>query len=82
MLHARASEWYEKNGRVTAAVDHALRCEDYDRAVSLVEKNIFQMMDNSELVRQSELVSKLPVSVLQSTTGINHRQRMAACLYR
>ncbi len=65
-LHARASEWYEKNGRVTAAVDHALRCEDYDRAVSLVENNIFLMMDNSELVRQSELVSKLPVAVLQS----------------
>lgn len=65
-MHTRASEWYEKNGFITAAVDHALRCEDYDRAVALVEKNIFQMMDNSELIRQAELVSGLPVSVLQS----------------
>lgn len=65
-MHSRASEWYEKNGYITAAVDHALRCEDYDRAVTLVEKNIFQMMDHSELIRQSELVSKLPVTVLQS----------------
>jgi LuxR family maltose regulon positive regulatory protein len=65
-LHARASEWYEKNGFITAAVDHALRWEDYGRAVALVEKNIFQMMDNSELIRQAELVSELPVSVLQS----------------
>ena len=66
MMHARASEWYEKNGYITAAVDHALRGEDYDRAVLLVEKNIFQMMDSSELIRQSELVSKIPESVLQS----------------
>jgi LuxR family maltose regulon positive regulatory protein len=65
-MHARASEWYEKNGFITAAVDHALKGEDYDRAVALVEQNIFQMMDNSELIRQSELVSELPVSVLQS----------------
>ncbi|TFG66525.1 MAG: hypothetical protein E4H27_09860, partial [Anaerolineales bacterium] len=65
-MHARASEWYEKNGYITAAVDHALRCGKYDRVVALVENNIFRMMDNSELIRQSELVSNLPVSVLQS----------------
>jgi LuxR family maltose regulon positive regulatory protein len=65
-LHVQASEWYEKNGFITAAVDHALRSESYDRAVALVEKNLFQLLDQSELLKQSELVSQLPGTILHS----------------
>ena len=62
----RASKWYEKNGSVTAAVDHALRARDYERTVALIENNLFKIMDHSELMRQSELISNLPVEILHS----------------
>ncbi len=36
-LHLRASEWYQRNGRPSAAVRHALAAEDYERAADLIE---------------------------------------------
>jgi len=66
LLHSRASEWYERNDSITAAVDHALRSEDYERTVGLIENNLFRIMDHSELLRQSELISTLPAEILHS----------------
>jgi LuxR family maltose regulon positive regulatory protein len=37
-LHVRASEWYEQNGDRSAAIDHALAGEDFERAAALVER--------------------------------------------
>jgi LuxR family maltose regulon positive regulatory protein len=36
-LHRRASEWYERNGLVAAAVDHALSSGDFERATRLLD---------------------------------------------
>ena len=36
-LHRRASDWYEREGNLPAAVHHALLCEDATRAAELVE---------------------------------------------
>jgi LuxR family maltose regulon positive regulatory protein len=36
-LHHRASEWYEQNGFVDEAIDHALRGEYFERAAYLIE---------------------------------------------
>jgi LuxR family maltose regulon positive regulatory protein len=36
-LHCRASDWYEGEGMIADAVDHALLAEDYDRALRLIE---------------------------------------------
>ncbi len=35
-LHRRASSWYEQNGSMEEAIDHALQGEDFDRAASLI----------------------------------------------
>jgi LuxR family transcriptional regulator, maltose regulon positive regulatory protein len=39
-LNARASHWYERNGDPSAAIDHALAAEDFERAADLVERAI------------------------------------------
>ena len=39
-LNARASDWYERNGDPSAAIDHALAAEDVERAADLVERAI------------------------------------------
>jgi LuxR family transcriptional regulator, maltose regulon positive regulatory protein len=38
-LNRRASEWYERNGFVSDAVQHAFQAEDQERAVRLIEQN-------------------------------------------
>lgn len=37
-LHARASAWYERNGCLPEAVDHARRAGDLERAAALIEE--------------------------------------------
>jgi LuxR family maltose regulon positive regulatory protein len=37
ILHRRASEWYEQNGFIDEAIDHALRGEYFERAAYLIE---------------------------------------------
>jgi LuxR family maltose regulon positive regulatory protein len=39
-LHVRASDWFERNGDESAAIDHALAAEDFERAAALVERAI------------------------------------------
>jgi LuxR family maltose regulon positive regulatory protein len=64
LLHSKASEWFEDYGEITLAIDHALQSGNYDRTVNLVEKNLFRILDHNELLKQSELVSKLPAEIL------------------
>ncbi len=35
-LHCRASEWYEENGLLEEAIDHAIAARDFDKAADLV----------------------------------------------
>jgi LuxR family maltose regulon positive regulatory protein len=37
-LNVRASNWYERDGDRSAAIDHALAAEDFERAAELVER--------------------------------------------
>ena len=39
-LNVRASAWYERNGDLSEAIDHALAAEDFERAADLVEPAI------------------------------------------
>ena len=36
-LHRRASNWYDQQGFRTEAIDHALHCADYERAIELID---------------------------------------------
>jgi LuxR family maltose regulon positive regulatory protein len=38
-LHGRASRWFERQGLAPEAVQHALAAEDWDRAISLIERH-------------------------------------------
>jgi LuxR family maltose regulon positive regulatory protein len=38
-LHHRASQWYEQNGFVSEAIQHALAAGEQDRAAQLIEQN-------------------------------------------
>ena len=43
-LHQRASEWYEQNGMVNEAIQHALEGADYETAVRLIEIHAMDLL--------------------------------------
>ena len=49
-LHRCAAEWYEQNGFVPEAVQHALAAKDYQLAVRLIESNAMAMLMRGEAV--------------------------------
>jgi LuxR family maltose regulon positive regulatory protein len=65
-LHRRASEWYEKNGLITKAANHAFTAGDVERVVHLVEGNALAMMDQGELKALVRWLDALPDEDLRS----------------
>jgi LuxR family maltose regulon positive regulatory protein len=51
ILHRRACEWYEQNGFIDEAIEHALRAKDFERAARLVEEHADAMWQHGEHAR-------------------------------
>ncbi|MBK9121903.1 MAG: hypothetical protein IPM16_02090 [Chloroflexi bacterium] len=65
-LHQRASQWFEQNGLLSEAIDHALAARDHSRAAALIqgiaELLIWQRAEHNTLLGW---LKALPDSVLQ-----------------
>lgn len=69
-LHARASKWYEQNGLKDEAVDHALRAEDYVRAVYLIERDVNTIWAYGEYAKVGRWLAGLPDELVFSRPGL------------
>jgi LuxR family maltose regulon positive regulatory protein len=49
-LHAKASAWYEGQGLITEAIEHALKVPDPDEAARLMEKVALEMLLRGEVI--------------------------------
>jgi LuxR family maltose regulon positive regulatory protein len=65
VLHRRASDWYEKNGLIAEAVNHALAAGDIERAACLVEGNVIAVMDHGELATLIGWLDALPEEMVR-----------------
>ncbi len=65
-LHSRASVWYEKNGFTDQAIEHALRAQDFERAVDLIEELADTLWGRGEGIKLRDWLLKLPVELLFS----------------
>ncbi len=63
-LHRRASRWYEENGDIGAAIDHALEDSDLTRAAALVEQHV-TLLYQGEVTMVLGWFDRLPDAVLQ-----------------
>ena len=70
-LHHKAMGWFEENQMITDAAEHAIRGEDYESAIAIIENNIYHLMDYSEILRQSEQISQLPENILHTRPGLS-----------
>jgi LuxR family maltose regulon positive regulatory protein len=59
-LHNLASKWYEENGFADEAITHALRAEDFERAINLIEKHIDTMWAQGEYAKLRRWLLRLP----------------------
>lgn len=65
-LHRRASLWYEQNGYVEAAIEHALGAGDIERAADLVETNAEWTMMRGEMATLKGWLSQLPEVIVRT----------------
>ncbi len=62
-LNQKASDWYEENGDPRAAVEHAFKAQDAQRAADLIERHLTERWQKADLEFLS-LVNHLPMEVL------------------
>ena len=65
-LHRRASDWYEQNGDLTEAIQHAMAGEDFDRAADLIELAIPALRQARQDATVRRLLEALPDSVVEA----------------
>ena len=65
-LHLKASIWYEAQGLLADAVEHALAAGDLDRVLDLVEGNAIAMMDHGQLGTLRGWLDALPDNLVLS----------------
>jgi LuxR family maltose regulon positive regulatory protein len=59
-LHQRAIQWYEQNGMIAKAVEHALLIKDYPQAASLVSQVVEELWGRGEHVTLLNWIGALP----------------------
>jgi LuxR family maltose regulon positive regulatory protein len=63
-LHARASQWYEKNGIIADAVYHAIASRDWERVVTLIKNTSNTLMKRGEVTTLASWIKALPEEVV------------------
>lgn len=69
-LHRRASVWYEQNGFVAEAIDHALSAGDLERAAHLVEQAAEATLMRGETVTFLRWVEALPGDLVRARPAL------------
>jgi LuxR family maltose regulon positive regulatory protein len=65
-LHRRASRWYEENGDIQAAIDHALQDTDFTQAARLIEQHALPKLYQGEVTMVVGWFNRLPEAILDS----------------
>jgi LuxR family maltose regulon positive regulatory protein len=65
-LHLRASAWYEGEGLIAEAMDHALAATDYVRAADLIERHYKETVWLGEFALVRKWVEALPKALVRS----------------
>ncbi len=66
-LHTLAIQWYEQNGLIDEAIDHALRAEDFERTVYLIEQHVDAMWMQGEYAKLRRWRLRLPDELVLSS---------------
>ena len=65
-LHRRASEWYEQNGFIDEAIEHALRGEYFEWAATLIEDKFGDDYEQGDQVILRRWLAEMPAELVYS----------------
>lgn len=66
-LHRQAADWYERQGLLGEAIDHALSARDFERASSLIEQAAMTtLFGNTQWATLLSWMQSLPTEVVQA----------------
>jgi len=63
-LHRRASQWFEGNGNIHSAVEHALQASDLTQAAHLIEQHTLPKLYQGEVAKVVGWFDRMPEEVL------------------
>ncbi len=66
VLHRRASQWFEENGDIQAAIDHALQDTDLTQAARLIEQHALPRVYHGEVTMVVGWFDRLPDAIMES----------------
>ncbi len=69
-LHTRASLWFEQQGLLPEAVDHAFAARDYERAATLIEPILYPMFNRGTHATVRRWLQALPEEVLYARPSL------------
>jgi LuxR family maltose regulon positive regulatory protein len=69
-LYSRASAWYEQNGYLAEAIDHALAAQEYERAADLIEQVADATLMRSEVSTLTGWIEMLPDDLVQARPSL------------
>jgi LuxR family maltose regulon positive regulatory protein len=65
-IHLRASDWYELNGYLSEAIDHAREADDTERMLDVIEEHALAMLSQGEMRKVRGWFNKLPEPVIRA----------------
>ena len=73
-LHQQASLWFEENGWITEAIEHAFSANDEERAARLVARHGFQVWSRGEATTFLHWLERLPANTFKDypKLGLNY----------
>ncbi|MGE5223756.1 MAG: hypothetical protein ACM3PY_15065, partial [Omnitrophica WOR_2 bacterium] len=72
-LHRRASAWFEENGFLDEAIQHAFKAKDFENAARLLEQSVYTSLTHGELATLLARIQAIPEDIL--------RGRASLCVY-
>ncbi len=74
-LHHRASRWFERQGLVPEAVQHALAAEDWERAIGLIEQHSLTIAVGGSVDPAAGWLAALPEHLIATHPLLNRLQK-------
>ncbi len=69
-LHQNASHWYQQNGLVEDAIQHALAAKDWEWAARLMEMHVTAYLEQGQLATVLKWIDSLPSASLRSRPAL------------
>lgn len=64
ILHCRASEWFEHEGMIEEAINHALAADDMERAANLIDPVAVAMVRDNKFSLMADWMARLPDNLI------------------